>query len=108
ALSVTFGQALRVTVMVELLAVSTGVGAQVSRARANLMTEDLFAWAILLIAVVLVIELAILRPLTTHLLRWRSTPAETAATGRGATVAAAGVAQRPTTREMWAAKASAK
>lgn len=72
ALSVTFGQALRVTVMVELLAASDGVGAEVSRARSNLMTADLFAWAILMILVVLVIELAILRPATARLLRWRT------------------------------------
>jgi len=79
ALSVTFGQALRVTVMVELLAASTGVGAEVARSRANLMTADLFAWALLMILVVLVIELAVLRPTTARLLRWR-----TASTGTSA------------------------
>jgi len=71
ALSVTFGQALRVTVMAELLATANGVGAAVARSRANLATADLFAWAVLLVAVVLLFELALLRPLTSRLLRWR-------------------------------------
>lgn len=71
ALSVTFGQTLRIAVMVELLAATDGVGAEVSRARTNLATADLFAWAILMIVVVLIIELALLRPLTARLLRWR-------------------------------------
>jgi hypothetical protein len=56
ATSVTVGQAMRVSVMAELLAAADGVGAQVARARTNLATADLFAWAIALIAVVIVID----------------------------------------------------
>lgn len=73
AASVTVGQALRVAVMAELLSATDGVGATIARARANLETADVFAWTLVLIAVVLVIELAILRPFTNHLLRWRAT-----------------------------------
>lgn len=72
AVSVTFGQALRVAVMAELLSATDGIGANVARARANLETADVFAWTLVLVAAVLVIELAILRPLTNRLLRWRS------------------------------------
>lgn len=72
ALTVTISQALRVTVMAELLAVSTGVGAQVSRARANLNTADLFAWALAMVVVVIIIEVAVLQPVTARLLRWRA------------------------------------
>lgn len=71
AISVTFGQALRVAVMAELLSATDGIGAHVARARANLETADVFAWTLVLISVVLVIELVLLRPLTNHLLRWR-------------------------------------
>lgn len=74
ALSITLGQALRVTVMVELLAAANGVGAEVARSRANLSTANLFAWVILLVGVVLVIEVLILRPVTNWLLRWRTAP----------------------------------
>ena len=73
AASVTLGQALRVAVMAELLSATDGVGATVARARANLETAQVFAWTLVLIAVVLVIELAILRPFTNRLLRWRAT-----------------------------------
>lgn len=72
ATSVTVGQALRVAVMAELLAAADGVGAQVALSRANLATADLFAWAILLIAAVTVVDVLVLRPLTAHLLRWRT------------------------------------
>lgn len=71
ATSVTIGQALRVAVMAELLSATTGVGAQVALARANLETADLFAWALTLVVVAIVIEVVVLRPLTGRLLRWR-------------------------------------
>ncbi len=71
AVSVTLGQALRVAVMAELLSATDGIGANVARARANLETADVYAWTVLLISVALGIELAILRPLTNRLLRWR-------------------------------------
>lgn len=74
ATSVTVGQSLRVVVMAELLAGSDGVGAQVALARTNLETPDLFAWTILLILVVLVVETVVLRPVTNRLLRWRMPP----------------------------------
>ena len=71
AISVTLGQALRVAVMAELLSATDGIGANVARARANLETAQVFAWTLVLIAAALVIELALLRPLTHRLLRWR-------------------------------------
>lgn len=71
ATSVAFAQSLRVAAMAELLSATDGIGAEVARARANVETADLFAWAVVLIAVVLVLEVAVLRPLTHRLLRWR-------------------------------------
>jgi NitT/TauT family transport system permease protein len=72
ATTVALGQSLRVAVMAELLSAADGVGAEVAQARANLATADVFAWAIVLVAVVLTIELTALRPLTNRLLRWRT------------------------------------
>lgn len=72
ATSVTVGQALRVAVMAELLGTSDGVGALVGRSRVNLDTAELFAWAILLVAVVMAIETAVIGPLNRRLLRWRA------------------------------------
>lgn len=71
AISVALGQSLRVAVMAELLSAADGVGAEIARARANVETADVFAWAIALITIVLALELAVLRPLTRRLLRWR-------------------------------------
>ena len=71
AVSVTLGQALRVAVMAELLSAADGVGAEIALSRTNLATADLFAWALVLVAVVVVVETVILRPATAHVLRWR-------------------------------------
>ncbi len=71
AISVALGQSLRVAVMAELLSAADGIGAEIARARANIETADVLAWAISLIAIVLILELAVLRPMTRRLLRWR-------------------------------------
>lgn len=72
ATSVTVGQALRVAVMAELLSATTGVGGQVRLAQTNLDTAALFAWAITLVVVVMLLETLIVKPITARLLRWRS------------------------------------
>lgn len=71
AVTVTVGQALRVSVMAELLASPDGVGASIARSRANLDTAQLFAWASVLVALVIAIETLLLRPLSRRSLRWR-------------------------------------
>lgn len=82
ATSVTFGQAVRVAVMAELLSSIDGIGAEVALARTNLATADLFAWTITLVAMVLLLEACLVRPVTARLLRWRG------AAARGEAVAA--------------------
>ena len=71
AISVALGQSLRVAVMAELLSAADGIGAEIALARANVEPADVLAWAIALIAIVLILELAVLRPMTRRLLRWR-------------------------------------
>lgn len=70
-LSVAVGQALRVAVMAELLASSDGIGAEIALARTNLETADLFAWAAVMVTVVILVEVVVLRPLTARATRWR-------------------------------------
>lgn len=72
ATSVAVGQALRVAVMAELLSATAGVGGQVRLAQTNLDTASLFAWAITLVVVVMLLETVVVRPVTAHLLRWRT------------------------------------
>lgn len=74
ATSVTVGQAIRVSVMAELLSATDGVGAEVARARTNLETADLFAWTVSLIVLAILLETLVLRPTTSRLLRWRGNP----------------------------------
>lgn len=62
AVSVLLGQSLRVTVMAELLAAATGVGHAVALSRATLETADLFAWALALVVLALLIEELVVRP----------------------------------------------
>lgn len=69
--SVVVGQALRVAVMAELLASADGIGAEIALARTNLETADLFAWAAVMITVVILVETLILRPITARANRWR-------------------------------------
>ncbi|MEM6429267.1 MAG: ABC transporter permease subunit [Deinococcota bacterium] len=76
AVSVALGQSLRVAVMGELLSATSGVGAEVARARANVATADVFAWALVLVAVVLTVELVLLRPLAGRVLGWRNRACE--------------------------------
>lgn len=72
ATSVTVGQALRVAVMAELLSATDGVGGQVRLAQTNLNTAQLFAWAITLVVVVMLVESLVVRPVTAYLMRWRT------------------------------------
>lgn len=62
--SVLLGQSIRITVMAELLAASTGVGNELALSRTNLETSSLFAWAVVLAALAFVIEMGVVRPLT--------------------------------------------
>lgn len=71
AISVLLGQSLRVTVMAELLAAASGVGHAVALSRSNLETADLFAWALALAVLAVVIEETVVRPVQRRALRSR-------------------------------------
>lgn len=71
ALTVAIGHGLRVAVMAELLAARDGVGNRVALARTNLDTAQLFAWAVIMVATLLVVEAVVLRPVARRALRWR-------------------------------------
>lgn len=71
ALSVATAQALRVAVMAELLAAGDGIGHGIARARTNLDTAEVFAWAAVLVATALLVEATLLRPLARRATRWR-------------------------------------
>ncbi len=62
AFTVACGQSVRLAVMGELLAVSTGVGAQVRQAQINIDTPEIFALAAVLVVLTLILETLVLSP----------------------------------------------
>lgn len=62
AFTVACGQSVRLAVMGELLAISTGIGAQVRQAQINIDTAEIFALAAVLVALTLILEMLVLSP----------------------------------------------
>src|SRR4029453_11811309 len=61
----------RVSLVAETLAASSGVGYRLRQASDLIQTDQVFAWTIVQIAMMLVIEMGMLQPLEHHLFRWR-------------------------------------
>lgn len=68
-LSVT--TALRVTIFAELLGAQDGVGPAIGMTRSYMETDKLFAWAVVMIVVVVLIEALAVRPIEKRMARWR-------------------------------------
>jgi NitT/TauT family transport system permease protein len=66
-----FGFGWRVSLVAETLGASSGVGYRLRQASDLIQTDQVFAWTIAQIAMMLVIEIGILQPLEQHLFRWR-------------------------------------
>ena len=71
ALSIGFAFAWKSTVFAEYLGSSSGIGFALSMANANFETEKLFAWAIILILLMLIVEYLILRPIQNKVTGWK-------------------------------------
>lgn len=68
---VAFALGLRVSVVAEIFGVSTGVGYMMNFARDTLRTDAVFAWAAILIGMMLIIDNLLFSPLVRWLTRWR-------------------------------------
>jgi NitT/TauT family transport system permease protein len=66
-----FGFGWRVSLVAETLGASSGVGYRLRQASDLIQTDQVFAWTITQIAMMLVIEMGLLQPLERHLFRWR-------------------------------------
>ncbi|MQA87026.1 MAG: ABC transporter permease subunit [Streptosporangiales bacterium] len=66
-----FGIAWKVTVFVELMGRSDGVGYQLNYSFQIFDMPGVFAWTLFFVAIMITIELGILKPLERHLFRWR-------------------------------------
>jgi len=65
------GVAVRAVVLAEVLGAMNGIGHAFSRAMAYLETPELFAWIVVLLALMAVIEFGVLQPLKRRVMRWR-------------------------------------
>lgn len=72
ALITALAVAWKVTVMAELLATDTGIGAGLALARVNLDTAAAMAWVVLVVVLLLVAERGVLRPLQRRMEPWRT------------------------------------
>lgn len=71
AVSLGLSFAWKSTIFAEFLGSSSGIGFALSMANANLETEKLFAWAVILIAFMFVVEYGVLAPLAKRVTRWK-------------------------------------
>jgi NitT/TauT family transport system permease protein len=61
----------RVSLVAETLGASSGVGYRLRQASDLIQTDQVFAWTIVQIAIMLVIEIGLLQPAEAYLFRWR-------------------------------------
>jgi NitT/TauT family transport system permease protein len=66
-----FGFGWRVSLVAETIGSSSGVGYRMRQASDLIQTDQVFAWTIVQIAMMLVIEMLMLQPLERRLFRWR-------------------------------------
>jgi NitT/TauT family transport system permease protein len=66
-----FGFGWRVSLVAETLGASSGVGYRLRQASDLIQMDQVFAWTIVQVAMMLVIEIGMLQPLERYLFRWR-------------------------------------
>jgi NitT/TauT family transport system permease protein len=66
-----FGFGWRVSLVAETLGASSGVGYRLKQAADLIQIDQVFAWTVVQIAMMLAIEVAVLKPIERHLFRWR-------------------------------------
>lgn len=70
-LTIATGIGVRAVVLAEVLGAMDGIGYAFSRAMSYLETPELFAWVVVLLALMAVIEFVVLRPLKRRATQWR-------------------------------------
>jgi NitT/TauT family transport system permease protein len=70
-LTLATGIAVRAVVLGEVLGAMSGIGHAFTRAMSYLETPEMFAWVVVLLALMAVIEFGVLRPLKKRVMRWR-------------------------------------
>lgn len=71
AISIGLAFAWKSTIFAEFFGSSSGIGFALSMANSNLETEELFAWALILVILMLIFEYLLIKPLQRYVTRWR-------------------------------------
>lgn len=66
-----FGFGARVSIVAETLGASSGIGYRLRQAADLVQTDQVFAWTLTLVALMIVVEGFVLKPLERHLFSWR-------------------------------------
>ncbi len=66
-----FGFGARVSLVAETLGASSGIGFRLRQASDLVQTDQVFAWTLTLVTLMLVLETMVLKPLERHLFAWR-------------------------------------
>ena len=70
-MKVGFGLALKVSVVAEIFGVTTGIGYIMNYSREILATQMVFAWALVMIAIMMAADALVFDTLSRRLARWR-------------------------------------
>ena len=68
-----FGFGWRVSLVAETLGASDGIGYRLRQAADLVQSDQVFAWTVLLVALMLLLEAGVLKPLERRLFRWKAT-----------------------------------
>jgi NitT/TauT family transport system permease protein len=72
-LTLSAGLGVRIVVLAEVLGAYSGIGHRFSLARTNLETEELYAWIIVCLLLVGVLEFLVFKPIRKRMTKWKST-----------------------------------
>ncbi|HBZ81089.1 MULTISPECIES: ABC transporter permease [Brevibacillus] len=70
AISLATGSAVRITIMAELLGTDAGIGYSLAFARVNIDTAKVFAWTLVSIFIIILLDHLVISPLRKFILRW--------------------------------------
>jgi NitT/TauT family transport system permease protein len=72
AMTIVITTGTRMIVLAEILGTSSGIGYELSMARSQLNTPDLYAWVLVTLIIVGIAEFLFFKPLENYLLRWKN------------------------------------
>ena len=71
-ISLSVATSIRLTIMAELLGAQDGMGQRIAISRAYLQTDQLFAWVLILVLIVFILDWLLIRPVNKIARRWKT------------------------------------